>query len=777
MTQIFKAVLSMSLSGAVLIAALLLGVRLLKGRLGRQWQYYIWLIVVMRLLLPFGPEESLMGQVYRAVDRMAVQMKQGTQGAWQSGEDNVKNPARNAGQSAEESIERSVRQNAGAGTERSVGQNTERNSTQDTVRQGLEAVGEKVQESVTENGNMGGHGFLEAAAFVGKHLWVIWLTVAFGMLIRKGSMYQSYIKYVKAGAEPVCDLALLDQLAVTADLIGIGRTEELCVNPLVSSPMLVGYRHPCIVLPDADVQEKDFQYIVMHELTHYKRRDIWYKWLVQFVVCLHWFNPFVNIMSREIDRACEFACDEAVVAKMGYNYAAEYGETLLNVMAAGGTYREPLAAVTMSANKELLRERLGAIMSFKKKTKEVGMITAALTVGIVLGVVFIGVYPASASEPDKAGMPVTDSVEGTVLPDKDKAAAAVSDGISIQKKTDSASNKNEVKGTAEQGKSETDNEAAWADAEKYYKAGSLPLFYIAFGELDEKAQEKWLDRIYADENHPFFSVSVKRLDADSPLVQTFAQRFYEDDEIAFFSILADEIMSEETLEGWLERALADDKWSFQSMLYDKLNRDEEKDELDKALEEEQREAYRSVGVTWNGKNCYYEGHLVNIFLDIHVPNRSFYTLDMNPAGTVNIRIIRSADGQITGVAYMTESEVGELFGDIYGDGEEDSEATAGERGGTGSGVTEADKTEADASDAEFPREMTAVMPVCRIREGAGAEHKVVGLLAEGENVTVLGKKEDTDGQIWYLLDQESLAEKPDPFVEKCYIRGDLLEEE
>ncbi len=61
MTQIFKTVLSMSLSGTVLIAALLLGIRLLKGRLGRQWQYYIWLIVVMRLLLPFGPEASLMG--------------------------------------------------------------------------------------------------------------------------------------------------------------------------------------------------------------------------------------------------------------------------------------------------------------------------------------------------------------------------------------------------------------------------------------------------------------------------------------------------------------------------------------------------------------------------------------------------------------------------------------------------------------------------------------------------------------------------------------------
>lgn len=702
MTQIFKTILSMSLSGAVLIAVLLSGVRFLKGRLGRQWQYYIWLIVVMRLLLPFGPEASLMGQAHRAVDRMTVQMKQGTQGAWLIGEGSA-NPAQGVGQGAEKSIERRVRQNAGAGTERSVGQNTERNSAQDT----------------------GGHGFWETAAFVGKYLWVIWLTAAFGMLIRKGSMYQGYIKYVKAGAEPVCDLALLDQLAVTTDQLGIGRTVELCVNPLVSSPMLVGYRHPCIVLPDADVPEKDFQYIVMHELTHYKRRDIWYKWLVQFAVCLHWFNPFVHLMSREIDRACEFACDEAVVAKMGYGYAADYGKTLLNAMAVGGTFREPLAVITMSANKELLRERLGAIMSFHKKTKKAGTITAGLTVGIALGAVFIGVYPASASEPDKAGMSVTDSAEGTGIPENDKAA--------------------------------------WAEAERYYEANSLPQFYIAFGELDEKAQEKWLDRIYADGNHPFFSVSVKRLDADSPLVQTFAQKFYEDDEVAFFSILADEILSEETLEGWLDQAMSDQRWNFQSMLYDKLNRDEEKDELDKALEEEQREAYRSVGVTWNGKNCYYEGQLVNIFLDIHMPNQSFYTLDMNPAGTVNIKIIRSSDGQITGVAYMTEAEVKELFGDIYGEGREDS----------GADETE---TEADASDKEFPREMTVVMPVCRIREGVGADSLVVGLLGEGETVTVLGKKEDADGRLWYLLDQESLAEKPDPSVEECYIRADLLEE-
>ena len=422
--QIFKTVLSMSLSGAVLIGVLLSVVRLLKGRLGRQWQYYIWLIVVLRLLLPFGPETSLLGRAYQIADRMMTQAIEGTQETGLSGQDSVRDTAQSVGQ------------NAGTGTDRGDGQYTQQSGGQGAAREELDIAGEKAEESATEtvaavglpqaaaeadHGDMRlkrGHILPEAAAFAGKYLWVIWLAVAFGMLIRKISMYQGYMKYVKAGAAEVCDIALLDRLAATADQLGVSRTVELCVNPLVASPMLVGYFHPCVVLPRADVPEKEFCWIAMHELTHYKRRDILYKWLVQVTVCLHWFNPLVHWMSREIDRACEFACDEAVVGKMGYDHAADYGETLLNAMAAGGIYREPFATVTMSANKELLRERLGAIMNCKKRKKAMGIIAAGLTVCVALGAFFIGVYPASAREPDQARMPVTDRAEGTFLPEK-----------------------------------------------------------------------------------------------------------------------------------------------------------------------------------------------------------------------------------------------------------------------------------------------------------------------------------------------------------------------
>ena len=96
---------------------------------------------------------------------------------------------------------------------------------------------------------------------------------------------------------------------------------------------------------------------------------MFYKWLVQITVCLHWFNPLVYLMRREITKACEFSCDEAVLSKMGYDNAQDYGETLLDAMAAVGKYKESLAAVTLSENKQLLKERLGAIMNLKNKLK------------------------------------------------------------------------------------------------------------------------------------------------------------------------------------------------------------------------------------------------------------------------------------------------------------------------------------------------------------------------------------------------------------------------
>jgi len=589
MNALLKIFLSMSFSGSLLILALLLGKRFLKNKISRQWQYYIWLVVVLRLLLPFGPEVSLMGKAYQTVDQAI------SQAAPLSPQ---QQPPRNA---------------PGGNLAPAVG-----------AEQHNQTVNSPANDITIA------HPLQDIGVLLINHIWLVWLVAALGLLIRKITIYQGFVRYIKAGLTPVSDIERLDELSIVAEQSGIKKPIELCVNPLVSSPLLIGFLHPYIVLPSADIPEKDFRCIVLHELTHYKRRDMFYKWLVQVTVCLHWFNPFVHLMNQEIIRACEFSCDEAVLAKMGSNSAQDYGKTLLDAMAAVGRYKENLGAVTLSENKQLLKERINAIMDFKKKSTAIRLLTGALTLCVMFGAAFVGVYPVAAAVDRTASKP--------------QAA---------------------VDKTPAQGNTGTSSKDYATQAERYYEADSLPLFEITFPRLDENTQKKWLEKFYADGDVAFFSVAVRQLDTNSTLFAGFAEKAYADEETAFFSTLTD-CMDEAELELWLDRALEDGNWAFQSMLFDKLNRGEEFDELEEKQEKKWAEAqtaeYRAVGVTMDGKDYYYQGQLVNIFLDIR-PNKSGYTLNMNPKGIVNIKIVRDAENKITGVSYMTEAEVAEVLED------------------------------------------------------------------------------------------------------------------
>ena len=834
MNAVLKIFLSMSFSGSLLILALLFGKQFLKNKISRQWQYYIWLVVVLRLLLPFGTEVSLMGKAYQAVDQ-------------------------------------AISQTAPLPPQQQPPLNVPGSNLAPAV--GAEHHNETVSSPADDVTTA--HPLQDIGVLLINQIWLVWLVAALGLLIRKITIYQGFMRYIRAGLTPVSDIERLDELSIVAEQSGIKKPIELCVNPLVSSPLLIGFFRPCIVLPSADIPEKDFRYIILHELTHYKRRDMFYKWLVQITVCLHWFNPLVYLMSREITKACEFSCDEAVLAKMGSSNAQDYGKTLLDAMAAVGRYKENLGAVTLSENKQLLKERLGAIMKFREQSRSVKILTVLLTLCVVLGAAFVGVYSlgpvtANAHEVSLPGTPLdttgrpslslnVSSAAVNVLAAADNQISAEYNSdvymvnisqqnrdwkVSISCKTSTNTNDETIKlylpnvdysdvklkadngyltcglirsgnivgnfnmasvflilpegfsgsvnaiadsgyfqlvsqddfknttttitdngdwgeiykpknfkengntstftdGTGAntirvtrkgsgvmgiytsqsftapdefpddwkelwqdewQGKpweddwwqnswreddtsnapaatdkrSEKTNTAS-ADIERYYEAGSLPLFEITFPRLDEKTQKKWLEKLYEDGDFTFFSVAARRLDTNSALFTSFAEKAYVDGKMTFFSTLIG-CMDETELELWLDRALEDGNWAFQSMLFDRLDRKDEFDELKEKQEKEWAEAqmaeYEKAGVTMvDEKTYYYQGQLVNIFLDIQKEG-SFYTLNMNPKGTVNIKVVRDAENKIIGVSHMTEAEMTELFGDMGGD-DDDWQETAG----------------------------------------------------------------------------------------------------
>ena len=171
---------------------------------------------------------------------------------------------------------------------------------------------------------------------------------------------------------------------------------RLYKNLLVETPILIGLFCPTIILPDKKYEDMKLRNILIHEIVHMKRNDIFVKWLLIFVGAIHWFNPFIYIVRREMNKACELACDESVIKKFNISEMQLYGDTLIAV--AADSIKKTSLPITMFEDKKNLKERLDAIMKHKKFSKRTVVIASVILITIVCIISFGGTLFAIENE-------------------------------------------------------------------------------------------------------------------------------------------------------------------------------------------------------------------------------------------------------------------------------------------------------------------------------------------------------------------------------------------
>lgn len=346
MSGALKTVLSLSVSGSAVILALLLCGALVRDRLSKRWQYYIWLAAVARLLLPLTPAESPVGALFQR------------------------------------------------GMEPPVSASASAPAPAPDVPALYDAA------PVPEDGGATPvSGGMPAAAGRTADSWDIlagvWLIGALALPAWKAAAYWRFSRRVRSGCRAVSDPALLELLGQVETRAGLERPIGLYVNAMVSSPMLLGLFRPRIILTAPDLPEQELRYTLLHELVHCRRGDLAYKWLVQAAVCLHWFNPLVWLMAREINRVCELACDEGVLLALEPGERRAYGDMLLRAAAAGEGGGAFSAALSRSG--KLLKERLRAIMNFRRGTPLTAAVSLVLAVVLTAGAAAAGAYRGPVS--------------------------------------------------------------------------------------------------------------------------------------------------------------------------------------------------------------------------------------------------------------------------------------------------------------------------------------------------------------------------------------------
>lgn len=130
----------------------------------------------------------------------------------------------------------------------------------------------------------------------------------------------------------------------------------------VPTPFLIGIISPIIIIPNLDFNEKELNLILSHELVHYRRKDILIKWLVLVANGIHWFNPLMYKINRELDIYCETSCDEIVIKEMSKAERIIYGATIISLVEHGMmTYVD--MAKGLCHTKKIIKKRVDLIMS------------------------------------------------------------------------------------------------------------------------------------------------------------------------------------------------------------------------------------------------------------------------------------------------------------------------------------------------------------------------------------------------------------------------------
>lgn len=145
-------------------------------------------------------------------------------------------------------------------------------------------------------------------------------------------------------------LAKLNALCKKLDVV---KHVTLHVSEKIRVPLTAGFIKPVILLPVAMVSRlspEQVESILLHELAHIKRLDYLWNMIQKVIESILFFNPFVWLIVKEINKEREYCCDEIVVSKT--SDPLTYAKALLQLevevkcnelaMCASGNERYPL---------------------------------------------------------------------------------------------------------------------------------------------------------------------------------------------------------------------------------------------------------------------------------------------------------------------------------------------------------------------------------------------------------------------------------------------------
>ena len=361
LTKIFVYSLGVSVWGGLLILLLWL-LRPVTGRyFGVKWQYYSWLPVLLVLFLPlFFAVNIVFGTIFADfADKFSLP--------------------------ADITIRQAETELAVSGKAELIQVSNQIKPDYTIIHDGLSEYQISLKQKIYSG--------LAGWAFW-PYLAGIWLAVAVLLLVARLLIYVCLRQNLAKNSVivPWQSLPLSErEIAYWRQAAPKLQLRQQKTGALMPAPFVIGLRRSCLLLPPpalaAELSVTDWQNLLRHELTHYQRHDLFYKWLLLVCQCLHWFNPAVYLAGRQIEQDCEISCDLAVTGRMNETERRDYMRTILRMLTptplgSGGLH------TGMGSDKGKIQRRFEMISKHNingRRLRMLAMLVGTLLVSLALG--------------------------------------------------------------------------------------------------------------------------------------------------------------------------------------------------------------------------------------------------------------------------------------------------------------------------------------------------------------------------------------------------------
>lgn len=347
----FDWLIETSLMASILVGFILCIKVLFRNKLTPRWQYMLWIVLMIRLLLPWSPDSSY--SIYSLL-------------------------------SYSSSVSEVIPKNMPA-TENIVNIESDRKVELESNSKMVTKTSEPEVKVSSEKQTT--FSLYKLALYV----WLAGVIILAAITFLTNRRLYSYIKK----KPDITDEQVTTVFNRCKQSMKMKKAVSLRLAGKIASPTVFSFFRPKVLLSKKHMKvlnEQQLQYVFYHELAHIKRNDVAVNWIMYSLILLNWFNPILWYAYFCMREDQELACDAYALTFIDKEEQIAYGHTIITLL-EHYSYQVPSLA-NLSRNKRSLKRRIIMIKKFQKKSYRLSL----LGVIVIVAIASLSLFNARATE-------------------------------------------------------------------------------------------------------------------------------------------------------------------------------------------------------------------------------------------------------------------------------------------------------------------------------------------------------------------------------------------